>query len=279
MDVEERKAYSAALLSCGKRSNSVSVHSVAFGETDIRKRIVKVLRYKKPALWISIIVIFAIILTAVFFMTDPVQKYPPYYQELTSLLGKPLSAVCEVLGCSEEEILLEKDDLSGYAKTPIRVEYLGIPFELHIFMGENVFEGLYAFAYVAEYTENNEQAARDIVSLSRHQWKYFGEGLHTQIDKSLLSYISEEDVLKKIEMDRVNLINDTWDLSQSNFTVKQYLKKLNNSTQWNSYYSSGDRNLDATPALYGNFSAYMESREQESDTIVVCLRYRLQKAD
>lgn len=280
MEPEKRKAYSSALLSCGKRSNPVGVGSVAFGETDIRKRVLKVLNYKKPALWISIVLIVSIILTAVFFMTDPAQKYPPYYQELTSLLGEPLSVVCDALGCSEDEILMQQDDVSGYAKTPIRVEYLGIPFELHIFMDRNVFEGLYAFAYVAEYTGNNEQAAKDIVTVSRHQWKYFGEGLYAQVDKSLLSYISEEDVLMKIGSRRTTgLINDTWDFSKSKHSVKRYLREIKESDEWNNYYSSGDRKIEATPAFYGNYSAYLKSREQGTDSIVVCLRYRLQKAN
>ncbi len=279
LSTEDRKLYSSALLSCGKGKAVIAGCPVAFGEIGIRQRIKNVLHYKKPTLWISIAVVIAIVFTAVFFMTDPVQKYPPRYQQLTSLLGEPLSVVCDKLGCSEDETI--PGELSGYVKTPIRVEHLGIPFELHIFMGNNaVVEGLYGFAYVAEYSENYEQAAKDIVTLSRNQWRYFGEGLHTNKYKDLLSYISEEEVLKKIERGRTDDIYDSWDLSESNISVKQYLKELGNSDKWNSYYSSidlGNQIASATPGFEHSYSVYQESQEQGPDTVIVSLTYRMQR--
>lgn len=72
MDTPQRKAYSAALLACATGKHSFSACPVAFGEDDVKQRIVKVLRYKKPAFWLSIAAVLVIAVVAVCFLTDPV---------------------------------------------------------------------------------------------------------------------------------------------------------------------------------------------------------------
>mgnify|MGYP000667719375 CR=1 FL=1 len=47
MEVEERKSYSAALLSCSSRQFHFAASPVAFGEVNVKKRILSVLNYKK----------------------------------------------------------------------------------------------------------------------------------------------------------------------------------------------------------------------------------------
>ena len=72
--VEEKKAYSAALLNCSVNPRRITACPLAFGEVGVKQRIKSVLHYKKPAFWI---ILAAAVLTAVLAMgllTDPVDR-------------------------------------------------------------------------------------------------------------------------------------------------------------------------------------------------------------
>ena len=71
MTLPERKAYSAALLSCGGRSARIAACPVAFGESNPKKRILNVLNYKRPSFWIVLLNIIAVIFVAVCLLTSP----------------------------------------------------------------------------------------------------------------------------------------------------------------------------------------------------------------
>ena len=71
MTLPERKAYSAALLSCGGRTARIAACPVAFGESNPKKRILNVLNYKRPSFWISLLAIVAVIFVAVCLLTSP----------------------------------------------------------------------------------------------------------------------------------------------------------------------------------------------------------------
>lgn len=83
MGSEERADYSQALLSCSVRRHSISVCPLAFGEGSVNRRVKSVLSYKKPAFWILIIAIVAIIGLGIFFLTDPVDNEEPDATEPT----------------------------------------------------------------------------------------------------------------------------------------------------------------------------------------------------
>ena len=53
MELEERKRYSAALLTCSTGRAHFAACPVAFGEVSVKERIMSVLNYKKPGFWIS----------------------------------------------------------------------------------------------------------------------------------------------------------------------------------------------------------------------------------
>ncbi len=74
LDCEGRKRYSQALLRCAAPRRSVAPCPVAFGETGVGGRIRNVLSYKKPAFWMALIAVAALIVTAVCFLTDPPVK-------------------------------------------------------------------------------------------------------------------------------------------------------------------------------------------------------------
>ncbi len=74
-----RKAYSHALLeqSTGRRQRMAGVCPLAFGEGSVRQRIVNILRYKKPAVWITVLCILLCAVLAVCFLTDPAAAADP----------------------------------------------------------------------------------------------------------------------------------------------------------------------------------------------------------
>jgi len=77
MDAEDKKAYSAALLSCSVPRRLISACPLAFGEVGVKARIKSVLNYKKPAFWIIITALVASVAVAVCFLTDPVSRNLP----------------------------------------------------------------------------------------------------------------------------------------------------------------------------------------------------------
>lgn len=71
MSLGERKAYSAALLSCGGRTARFAACPVAFGESNPKKRILNVLNYKRPSFWIVLLAVAAILFVSVCLLTSP----------------------------------------------------------------------------------------------------------------------------------------------------------------------------------------------------------------
>lgn len=71
MTLPERKAYSAALLSCGGKTARISACPVAFGESNPKKRILNVLNYKRPSFWIILLAVAAILFVSVCLLTSP----------------------------------------------------------------------------------------------------------------------------------------------------------------------------------------------------------------
>ena len=74
MEREEKKDYSETLLSLSTPKHRLSACPLAFGETGVKGRIKSVLSYKKPALWVIIASVIAVIAVAVGFMTSPASE-------------------------------------------------------------------------------------------------------------------------------------------------------------------------------------------------------------
>lgn len=75
--MEDKKAYSNALLSLSVSRRMVSACPLAFGEIGVKKRIRSVLKFKKPAFWIIVVAVAACIAAAVCFLTNPVSESGP----------------------------------------------------------------------------------------------------------------------------------------------------------------------------------------------------------
>lgn len=76
MELEERKSYSAALLSCSTSRAHYAACPVAFGEVSVKDRIKTVLNYRRPSFWMSLLAVAAILFVAVCLLTNPTKEEP-----------------------------------------------------------------------------------------------------------------------------------------------------------------------------------------------------------
>ena len=74
MELEERKSYSAALLSCSTNRAHFAACPVAFGEVSVKDRIKTVLNYRRPSFWVSLLGVVAIAFVAVCLLTNPAKE-------------------------------------------------------------------------------------------------------------------------------------------------------------------------------------------------------------
>ncbi len=74
MDDESKKGYSETLVACSVHRRVVMACPLAFGEVGVKDRIKSVLNYKKPAFWIILVAVVALVVTGVCFLTDPIKE-------------------------------------------------------------------------------------------------------------------------------------------------------------------------------------------------------------
>ena len=72
LDPAARADYAQALLDLSRPGRMVAACPLAFGETGVKQRVKNVLNYRKPAFWIILAPLLLGLLSAVFFLTDPV---------------------------------------------------------------------------------------------------------------------------------------------------------------------------------------------------------------
>jgi len=71
LGTDVKKQYSEALINCSVPRRAISACPLAFGEVGVKGRIKSVLNYKKPAFWIILVAVVALVVTGVCFLTDP----------------------------------------------------------------------------------------------------------------------------------------------------------------------------------------------------------------
>lgn len=71
LDLDARKSYSEAMLSCSVSRGSIAACPLAFGEQNVKGRIKAVLDYKKPGFWIIVAAFALAIIVAACFLTNP----------------------------------------------------------------------------------------------------------------------------------------------------------------------------------------------------------------
>ena len=100
MELEERKSYSAALLSCSGTRMHFAASPVAFGEVSVKQRIKSILRYKKPVFWISLLGVLAFFFVAICFVTSPTEE-PLIIDSLPVVEDQQAQDANEVKACVE----------------------------------------------------------------------------------------------------------------------------------------------------------------------------------
>ena len=78
MRIDEKKAYSEALLACSVPRKMIAACPLAFGEVGVKERVRSVLNYKKPAFWIIVLAVVLCAVAAVCLLTDPVTEDGPF---------------------------------------------------------------------------------------------------------------------------------------------------------------------------------------------------------
>lgn len=277
LDAEGKRRYSSALLSCSIRKYRFSVCPVAFGENSLKHRIRNVLTYRKPTLWITIVALVAIVAATVFFMSDPEQEQPPYYETLSGLLGKPMDTVFETLGVDESEAFSIGE---GYYRLPIRVTYLGLPFQIELVSGRGG-EPLSQFSYVAEYLPEDTNAEKDAVAISRYYWDTLGEGYQAanKQKKDILSYISKKTLRRNINDHRSEkvatpILQEEWDITDDNKAVlEKPFAELKESSYWDAMtHAKTDPNVTTIYELR-QFLRFSVAYNYVTDLVQVKLTY------
>lgn len=265
LSIEDRKCYSEALLACGKQHSVLSACPVAFGEISIRQRILNVLNYRKPSLWISIVAVLAIALVVVFFMTDPMQKHPPYYDELMDLLGEPVETVTRELEISEDE-LVDLTSSGDIYETPITVEYQGVPFKVWLCFDRG--NGLLcSFEYVARYEGDYTQIVQPVSAIARHLLSAHGKVYQwEQKNAEEREFITSEEGIRSLFEERPERIyGDQWDLTKyASKKAKTYLDQIEISSFWQEQYAQKARMHGISPHFYLTFKAYSIAEENAS---------------
>lgn len=106
MDIESRRAYSAALLKCSVKKKMITACPVAFGENGVKMRIKDVMNYRKPAFWVICVAVLSCIIVAVCFLTNPKNKQGNNGETTTS--GNTIEEQTD----TEIEIQTEKENIT-----------------------------------------------------------------------------------------------------------------------------------------------------------------------
>lgn len=143
LDREGRAAYSQALLDCSSPRGTAFTFPVAFGEIGVKPRIRAVLNYKKPAFWLVLAAVLALIAVAVFFLTDrpaaeplpeltfrEVDELPAVYADhVEALMDAEIDSI--MTGPDAEQMLSAEraDAFSGHARFDADGAFRGVTLE------------------------------------------------------------------------------------------------------------------------------------------------------
>ncbi len=108
MDMNGRKDYSSALLSCSTTHHSAAACPLAFGETGVKERVRSVLNYRKPALWLITAAAALCVIAALCFLTDPVTSVESeleHFISQTILEHERSSHIGDNFACEEHDII------------------------------------------------------------------------------------------------------------------------------------------------------------------------------
>lgn len=274
LDEQGRRDYSSALLACGMRKRSLAGCPVAFGEISVRQRIMNVLRYRKPALWICIAAILLILLVLVFFITDPAGEAPPYYEELCASMGQPVEAVCKNLGISVDDLVSVDPTYNCAFTLPEPVEYKNGEFTL--LLGFNITNGLlHSFEYTAQIQSDRGKAAEIALDVGKEMLDMLGQPTKESDGKErvALTEATKEKLVAIYENKRgEGAMTAFWDITDGAAPeVIDYLYEYRESDYWKEVFV-GKKPVLIYPQFYLQLHT---SRDSETDIIYIRLDYQV----
>ena len=168
--LEERKAYSNALLSCGVGSRPVSACPIAFGEVDVKERIMKILNYRKPAFWVCIVCVLAVVGTAAFFLTDAAPRYNTVLEEYASMVGLQKNDFLDKVDVKEEDLTYE----FRMYHLPEAVIFNETEFTVMFSASESTMDRVGGVTFQKTGYENIEALAEDLVAIEQALFEAYG---------------------------------------------------------------------------------------------------------
>ncbi len=179
--LEERKAYSMALLSCSTESHPVSACPIAFGEVNVKERIMKILNYRKPTFWICLVCVIAIIGAAVFFLTDPLKEMT--MEDYVALIGTERSELLDKLGMKEEDVTYS--ETSWLYMLPETVLHNGREYQIYCDAGEAVHNHAVSFKFISKPNGDEQTSieafAQEYLALQAQYIEQFGLSLRSNV--------------------------------------------------------------------------------------------------
>ncbi|MBO5039752.1 MAG: hypothetical protein J6D09_01490 [Clostridia bacterium] len=143
MTSSERADYSEALLSLGNVKKAISVSPLAFGEVNVKGRIKSVLNYKKPAFYIVITALIALLTLAVCLLTNPFSRSRSGNNTPTGTNPPPTTGSVE-----DNAPYFGVNTDYGYYMPPVKIEFPSI--------GENSEHKYYAPPYFETYKNTED---------------------------------------------------------------------------------------------------------------------------
>lgn len=189
--------------------------------------------------------------------TTKIEKYPPNYDTLASLVGQPRADVLAALELEEEQLT---ELTVGRYETPVTVEFAGLSFQL--VLGFNAFEdALNGFAYELVYENDSAAAAKDIQTVGKYLSEAMGK-THVK-EETLLWELSEKELTDNLSSEDAFSESNYWDLTETaTAQQKAYMEHLKEADYWAVYRKE--------PAYYLDFDV---SYLPDTQTVTVALRY------
>ena len=139
---------SGALLSCAVKRRMITACPVAFGETDVKGRVMSVLNYKKPSFWILCTTVIAGVAVAAGFLTDPMPAQASGTARMAPELYTDYIGDAPAVAAIAQGLPYPKD----YSYASIELQTEKEPYELKIYLNgdgkleENSFDDCFELA-------------------------------------------------------------------------------------------------------------------------------------
>ena len=227
-DVEKRKAYSQALLACSAGSRPVSACPVAFGEVNVKERIMKVLNYRKPGFWICLVCVIAIIGAAVFFLTDPLKEMT--MEDYAAFIGTERNELLSKLGVDEEDVTYL--ETSRRYLLPDTVQHNGREYRVYCNAGEDVHNTAVSFTFVSEPVLNEQASieafAQEYLALQAQFTEQFGKSRRDNVYTDVQQIVDAYENRRKTDDGSAWSITTPWEVYEGIpfANVRDFLKEF-----------------------------------------------------